>query len=106
MTQLRDAKVGDQVQITVKVSQQDLGNGFTKVLWGGEEVNYYNYRPCDKIIPKPWEPKVGDIVYVVTSTRAEVLYIGHGYAMMKFLADESIGCFRLSSLKEIQSSVG
>lgn len=63
MTQLllRDAKVGDQVQITVKIVQYLFGESYTIVSWGNEEFRYYNYRPVDKIIPVPWEPKVGEL---------------------------------------------
>lgn len=96
MPKLLDAKVGDTVLIKGVVTQSGSLVGIN--IEGCALIYLGNHRECEQITPKPWEPKVGDIV-------SRVDYPLWAYKVL-FIDLDDVFCRVVRTSPEFQTSAG
>lgn len=98
-------EVGDTVIIRGVVVKTDRTRDMVNIKTNDDcftPLLYVSAIRISEIIPKPWEPKVGEPAryypdYSSVTTSATVLAIAEGHAMLRF-SDNSVGTTRVSSL--------
>lgn len=106
---MKRPEIGDTVILTGTVKYGSI-DGWSVLLNGSKTPTYicHEEMKCAQVIPKPWEPKVGDIVCHKDgspSANYKVLHIEEEIAMVKAInfpinVPAGIVCYSVSRLKK------